>query len=48
MAEAFVQAKYVLAKGDIFLLSPGAASFGMFTNEFDRGEQFKKQVLKIK
>ncbi len=48
MSEAFKQAKYILQPGDIFLLSPGAASFGMFNNEFDRGEQFKKQVLKIK
>ena len=48
MPEAFRQAKYILDKGDIFLLSPGAASFGLFVNEFDRGQQFKKQVFKIK
>jgi len=34
--------------GDIVLLSPGAASFGVFKNEFDRGEQFNKLVEKIK
>ena len=34
-------------KGDIVLLSPGAASFGVFKNEFDRGEQFNKLVEKI-
>lgn len=35
-------------RGDIVLLSPGAASFGVFKNEFDRGEQFLKEVKKIK
>jgi len=30
------------------ILSPGAASFGLFQNEFDRGEQFEKEVMKIK
>lgn len=30
--------------GDVVLLSPGAASFGIFKNEFDRGEQFRKAV----
>ncbi|MDD3679416.1 MAG: UDP-N-acetylmuramoyl-L-alanine--D-glutamate ligase, partial [Candidatus Shapirobacteria bacterium] len=40
-----INAAYRLAnKGDIVLLSPAAASFGMFKNEFDRGNQFKKIV----
>jgi UDP-N-acetylmuramoylalanine--D-glutamate ligase len=34
--------------GDTILLSPAAASFGLFKNEFDRGEQFKKCVMKLK
>ncbi|TAN57706.1 hypothetical protein EPN15_03265 [Patescibacteria group bacterium] len=38
-----------LAKaGDIVLLSPGAASFGMFLHEFDRGEKFVKAVKAVK
>jgi len=32
--------------GDCVLLSPAAASFGMFQNEFDRGEQFNASVKK--
>ena len=35
-------------KGDVILLSPGSASFGMFQNEFDRGEQFNEIVNNLK
>lgn len=34
--------------GDVVLLSPGAASFGLFLNEFDRGDKFKEAVKKLK
>jgi len=33
--------------GDLVLFSPGFASFGMFTNEFDRGDQFVELVKKL-
>ncbi|MBA7709659.1 UDP-N-acetylmuramoylalanine--D-glutamate ligase [subsurface metagenome] len=33
---------------DLILLSPAAASFGMFKNEFDRGDQFNKIVKNLK
>ena len=34
-------------KGDVVLLSPGATSFGLFQNEFDRGEQFRRAVSSL-
>jgi len=47
MKKAFFAAEDILSKGDVFLLSPGAASFGLFINEFDRGEQFNKEVKRF-
>jgi UDP-N-acetylmuramoylalanine--D-glutamate ligase len=44
MKEAVTLAKNFALEGDIVLLSPGAASFGLFKNEFDRGKQFVKLV----
>ena len=35
-------------KGDIILFSPGFASFGMFKNEYDRGDQFVQIVKGLK
>ena len=40
MREAVRTACRAAKSGDIVLLSPGAASFGLFKNEFDRGKQF--------
>ena len=44
MKEVVKKAVSLAQKGDIVLLSPGAASFNLFKNEFDRGEQFKEAV----
>ena len=48
MAEAVGLAKGFTKAGDIILLSPACSSFGMFVNEFDRGDQFKKIVNELK
>ncbi len=44
MKTAIRKARKFSKEGDIFLLSPGAASFGVFKNEYDRGDQFVKYV----
>ncbi len=48
MREAVEIAHKFATRGDVVLLSPSAASFGMFKNEFDRGDQFLKEIKKIK
>lgn len=42
MQEVFVQLHAVASSGDVVLLSPGCASFDMFSSYADRGNQFKK------
>lgn len=44
MFQAVKRAQQLAPEGALVLLSPGAASFGLFTHEFDRGEQFKRAV----
>jgi len=48
MEKAVKKASKSADRGDIILLSPAAASFNLFKNEFDRGEQFNKSLKKIK
>lgn len=48
MEKAVELARIEAKGGDIVLLSPGAASFGMFANEFDRGDKFKAAVNALK
>jgi len=48
MEKAVEMAKNEAVPGDIVLLSPGAASFGIFTNELDRGEKFREAVKNLK
>ena len=48
MEKAVEEAARVAEPGNIVLLSPGAASFGLFLNEFDRGDKFKEAVSRLK
>jgi UDP-N-acetylmuramoylalanine-D-glutamate ligase len=45
LSEAFEYACKRTSPPATILLSPGFASFGMFKNEFDRGDQFREIVL---
>ena len=47
MREAVSHAARAAKRGEAVLLSPGCASFGLFVNEFDRGDQFRSAVLKL-
>ncbi len=43
-----VELAYKLTKRDgVCLMSPGAASFGMFENAYDRGQQYRKYVKEL-
>ncbi len=44
LRDAVAQAHTIARDGDTVLLSPGCASFGMFNNEFERGDQFREIV----
>jgi len=45
--EAVKQSKKLASKGDVVLLSPACASFDLFKNYIDRGDQFRAAVLKL-
>lgn len=48
MREAVARATAYAKRGEAVLLSPGCASFGIFVNEFDRGDQFRADVGKLR
>jgi UDP-N-acetylmuramoylalanine--D-glutamate ligase len=47
MEEAVRIAAAAAKPADIVVLSPGCASFGLFRNEFDRGQQFRDAVQQL-
>jgi UDP-N-acetylmuramoylalanine--D-glutamate ligase len=47
MGEIFDQIKSISEKGNVVVLSPACASFDMFKNYEDRGEQFKLAVMEL-
>lgn len=47
MEEAVNQAAELARPGDVVLLSPGCASFGLFRDEFHRGESFREAVCRL-
>jgi UDP-N-acetylmuramoylalanine--D-glutamate ligase len=47
MQEAVQSAYYLAKNGEVVLLSPACASFDLFDNYEERGNQFKKYVRKL-
>jgi UDP-N-acetylmuramoylalanine--D-glutamate ligase len=47
MRSAVEAAARLAPEGGAVLLSPGTASFGMFLNEFDRGDKFRAVVASL-
>ena len=47
MEEIVAAATKHAVPGDVVLLSPGCASFGLFQDEFDRGDKFRASVAAL-
>ena len=47
MGEVVHEAAAISASGDVVILSPGCASFDMFKNFSDRGDQFREEVRSL-
>jgi UDP-N-acetylmuramoylalanine--D-glutamate ligase len=47
MAEIIAAARREARPGDVIVLSPGCASFGLFRDEFDRGDRFREAVAAL-
>lgn len=47
MAQAVEKGLAMAETGDVLIMSPGFASFGLFKNEYDRGDQFDDIVRRL-
>lgn len=47
LEKLLIDVKEIVKNGDTILFSPGATSFNLFQNEFDRGRQFNEAVQKV-
>jgi UDP-N-acetylmuramoylalanine--D-glutamate ligase len=47
MQKAVEAGAAIASSGDVVLLSPGCASFGLFRDEFDRGDKFREAVAQL-
>jgi UDP-N-acetylmuramoylalanine--D-glutamate ligase len=47
MSDAVKDAYAAASEGDVMLFSPGFASFGLFTNEYDRNDQFLAALTQL-
>lgn len=47
LKQAVTSATMVAIRGDTVIFSPGAASFNLFVNEYDRGDKFDKIVVSL-
>ena len=48
MKQAVTQANQIAESGDVVLLSPASASWGMYNNYEERGNEFKELVKNLR
>jgi UDP-N-acetylmuramoylalanine--D-glutamate ligase len=48
MREAVHAAREMAGVGDVVLLAPGCASFDLYANYQERGDDFRREVLRLK
>ena len=48
MKQAITQANKIAQRGDVVLLSPASASWGMYNNYVERGNEFKELLNNLR